>query len=41
MANYDRIFKCLPLHKAAIAGDWETAKRVTQIDQQDNNSQQK
>lgn len=27
MANYDHIFKCLSIYKAAIAGDWETAKR--------------
>ncbi|KAF1002790.1 uncharacterized protein LOC141700183 isoform X2 [Apium graveolens] len=27
MANYDHIFKCLPIYKAAIAGDWETAER--------------
>lgn len=37
MANYDYVIDCLPLYKAAIEGDWETAKRIFEEENRDIN----
>ena len=38
MANYDHILKCLPIYKAAIEGDWETAERFFKEDKRNLNA---